>query len=188
MTDKIRKGFSPNFPYRPGRVPQEYTSLVQTVGALTEQVNTTAQYTGKISSWVFKEFNLTVFTKSLDRAIDSEANLSYFLGTLYKEFIEGSGKDSSDNRIKQILGYTKVYDVQILNVVNTLRNFYSHKATQLDPRNKQLALASLRELANQPTLYNPHDLEETHYQKIAVGILERLKSELLDKLLDALKQ
>ena len=37
MTDVIRRGFKPSFPYRPGRVPHDFTTSVQTIGAQSAQ-------------------------------------------------------------------------------------------------------------------------------------------------------
>ena len=187
MTDRIRASFKPNFPSRPGRVPLELINLVQEISMLAEQVNSNAQYSGKISSWVFKEFNSTNFEKKMGRAVESEADLSYFLNVLYQEFIEGSGKDSPDNRICQILCLSKIYDIQNLDGINTLRNHYHHKLTQQDPKKKQRALDLIKDYSGLSSYCNPNDLESIHYQKIAVHILNKLKSELLEKLIEKLK-
>ncbi|OGD20064.1 MAG: hypothetical protein A2W03_00085 [Candidatus Aminicenantes bacterium RBG_16_63_16] len=182
MTELIRKE-KPNFPFRAKYFDKEYEDLIHEVANKADQINSTAVSSGKISSWVFKEFHSRDFIKSLSHPIDNEAGFTHLLTILYKEFHEGSGKDSPDNRIKKILNLQKIYDLPIFNDLNNLRNSYEHKETQLPTETKRGALEIIRGLPGLQDLPSKHELQPEEYILIAKTLLKRFNTELMDRLL-----
>jgi hypothetical protein len=109
------------------------------------------------------------------------------LTILYKDFFEGSGKDSPDNRVKRMLNLQKIYDLPILNEINTLRNSYEHKESQLQPETKKAALEIIRNLSGLPNLADRHEIQPDQYMLMTKRLLTRVIKELLDPLLDSFR-
>ncbi len=185
VTDQIRL-YKPDFPYRPKRVLPEWQSAVDKFASLAVNINRQVE-SGKISNWVFREFDSEKFKKHLAKAIDSRDSFGSVLTTLYKDIIEGSGKEGIDNRLAHLLNVPKIYDIDAVSKLNVLRTYWEHKTEQVDAKKRQLAVQAMAELSGRQNLVGPSELDQEDYQAMAIALVKRLTEQVLEPALAALQ-
>lgn len=186
ITEQIRAGYKPDFPYRPKKILPQWENAVNKFVRLVESINNRGTESGRVVSWVFKEFNQAKCKKQLARAIDSYDNFGTVLDVLYQEVIEGSGKDP-DNRLARLMSVPRIYDLDPVGKLNVLRVYWVHKLDQLDSAKRQAAVRVLAELTERDNLASPSELDSSDYQKAAIGLVERLNEQVLDQAFAALR-
>jgi DGQHR domain-containing protein len=186
ITDHVRAGYKPDFPYRPKKILPHWEDAVNKFVGLVGNINRRVSESGKMVGWVFKEFDAERCKKQLARAIDSYADFGNVLDVLYQEVIEGSGKDP-DNRLARLMDVPRVYDLDAVGKLNVVRVYWAHKHDQLDSAKRQSAVKVLAELTDRPDLGSPSELDSGDYQKAAVALVKKLNEEVLEPALTALR-
>lgn len=120
ITEQIRGGYRPDFPYRPKKILPHWEDAVNKFIGLVANINRRGSESGRMAGWVFKEFDPEKCKKQLTRAIDSYPNFGNVLDVLYQEVIEGSGKDP-DNRLARLMNVPRVYDLDYVGKLNVVR-------------------------------------------------------------------
>jgi DGQHR domain-containing protein len=186
ITEQIRAGYKPDFPYRPKKILPQWEDAVNKFVGLVKSINRLGSETGKVVGWVFKEFDPEKCKKQLARPIDGCDNFGTVLDVLYQEVIEGSGKDP-DNRLARLMSVPRIYDLDPVGKLNVLRVYWVHKLDQLDSAKRQAAVRVLAELTERDNLASPSELDSSDYQKAAIGLVKRLNEQVLDQALAALR-
>ena len=144
---------------------------VEAVIAAVEDVNRMGISLGSTHSHVFKEFDASELTRIAKKelGIDSFEKL---VKTLHQEIIEGTGDKGPDNRLARVLSVTELLNIEPLRSLHSLRIYYSHKPSQIEPAKRKAAVASLQELLGSPSPLDPASLSPEEYEKAACGLLE----------------
>jgi len=187
ITEIIRSGYLHNFPYRPKKTPPQWEAAVDRCAALIVSMNREAMDSGRLVGFVFRDFDPDRFKRELSRPIDGEDAFERVLTILFKEILEGSGKDGPDSRVKSLLGVSSVYEIPVISELNVLRTYWGHNRTQVDAGKRQKALLALGKLSMKQPLVGVSELDKTEWQKAAISLLERINDELLDKILVAIR-
>jgi DGQHR domain-containing protein len=186
ITDAIRGGYLHDFPYRERKTPPEWQAAVDTCTSLVLRINREATDSGKTSGPVFRDFDPDRFKRALSKPVDSEDIFSNILSQLFKEILEGSGKDGPDSRIKTFLPLTSVYQNGSLDTLNVLRTYWEHNRTQVDAAKRQKALRSLGNLCGKATLVAVSELDKVDWQRSATKLVSNLTEQLLNPLMNAI--
>lgn len=187
ITDAIRADYLHDFPYRPKKTPPQWERAVDRSATLIKTINEEAADSGKSPGLVFRDFNLERFKKALARPIDTEDSFSGILSQLYKDILEGSGKDGPDGRIKSFLGLSSISDNPAIGQLNLLRIYWEHNTTQIDAVKRQRAIKALGDLCGKPNLVNRSELDKTDWQRAALQLVENLTKQLLEPLLSGIR-
>ncbi|MFQ5799401.1 MAG: DGQHR domain-containing protein [Bacteroidota bacterium] len=187
ITEKIRASYKADFPYRPKKIPPDWEDAIDEFAGSVVNINRQAVESGKARDWVFRQFDPGIFRKQLGKPIDNVDNFGTVLKILYQEVIEGSGKDSPENRLAGLLKVPRIYDVESIDALNILRTCWTHKPEQLDPNKRRKAVQLLAQLSGRPSLAGPSELDTTDYQKMAIAVVRRLIEQALKPALEALR-
>lgn len=186
IAEAIRSGYLHGFPYRPKKTPPDWQEAIDKCTTLILSVNRDASDSGRSPGWVFKDFDSEKFKKILGKPIDGQEGFGTVLSQLYKDIYEGSGKDGSDNRVKGFLNLASILQLGPIRMLNALRTYWEHKATQIDPSKKQKAIEAMAELSGRKPLSALGELDKSDWQKSASALLVRINRELLEPLRDAI--
>lgn len=186
ITEQIQTAWKPDFPYRPKKIHPVWHTEVQRFAALAANINSKATDSGRLSSWVFGEFNPDRLKKRLLKPIDGPDTFGAVLTALYNEVIEGTGKDATENRLARLMNVPRLYDLEPIAKLNTLRTYWEHKTGQVDAKKRQLAVQALAELSDRPSLGVPSELDQSDYQKIATALVRMISEKVLTPALQAL--
>ncbi len=186
IAEAIRSGYLHGFPYRPKKTPPDWQEAIDKCTALILSINRDASDTGRSPGWVFKDFDSERFKKALGKPIDGQDAFGTVLSQLYKDIYEGSGKDGADNRVKSFLNLTSISQLDPIQKLNTLRTYWEHKATQIDPNKKQKAMTAMTELSGRKPLTALSELDKSDWQKAACALLVSINRQVLEPLRDAI--
>ncbi len=184
IAEAIRGGYLHNFPYRPKKTPPEWQEAIDKCTTLILSINRDASDSGRSSGWIFKDFDSEKFKKTLGKPIDGQEGFGTVLSQLYKDIYEGSGKDGSDNRVKAFLTLDSILQVNPIRMLNALRTYWEHKATQIDPSKKQKAIEAMANLTGRKPLAAISELDKSDWQKAANALLTSINRDLLEPLRD----
>jgi DGQHR domain-containing protein len=179
ITDYIRAGYRPDFPYRSKKVAPRWENAVNKFVSSIANINRRVVESGMMVGWVFKEFDSEKCKKQLARVIDSYDSFSTVLDLLYQEVIEGTGKDP-DNRLARLMNVTRIYDLESVAKLNILRVYWVHKLDQVDSTKRQSAVRVLAELTGRANLGGPSELDANDYQAAAIALLSALNEKVLE--------
>lgn len=185
LTKVIQERYRSDFPARQTASSPALEEAVEDVARTMDRINELALRTYP-GHWIFREFASKTFAKKLKRRDFDEDSFLTAVRRLHQEMIEGTYSETGANSLLDLLKVSKIDQVPILDELNLLRNYTSHKKLSKDERMTR-ALHSLRRLAGRNDFYDASDLTSVELETALITLLKELSTQALNPALTNLK-
>jgi DGQHR domain-containing protein len=185
LTKVIQNKYRPGFPARQTAASQELERAADDVGTMMDEINALASR-GSPGHWIFREFQRKTLLAKLKRREFNEDSFHSALHCLRQEIIEGSESETGNNALLDLLKVKKVDQVPVLDQLNLLRNYTSHKKLRDEERMKR-ALQTLRALTKRNDLFEMSEITASEFETALIALLNDLKNHVLEPALQGLR-